>query len=96
MFDSCTNAIKALKYEWLKYVSLIKGFDHLVKLCGEFEDWYNAWRPHMALDGFCPDDVYCNRKAEKPARDSKTIPGNIERHIFRETRTTEYRPKNVA
>ncbi len=21
--------------------------------------WYGSWRPHMALDGFRPDDFYC-------------------------------------
>ena len=90
------RAIKTLKYEWLKRVAIIRGFDHLVKLCGEFEDWYNTWRPHMALDGFCPDDIYYNRKPEKPARTSKTVPGNIERHLFPETRVTGYRLKDVA
>ena len=34
------RVIKTLKYEWLKRVSLIRGFDHLVVLCEEFEDWY--------------------------------------------------------
>jgi transposase InsO family protein len=55
------RAIKTLKYEWLKRVAIIKDFEHLVKLCDEFEDWYNTWHPHMALDGFCPDDVYYNK-----------------------------------
>ena len=30
---------KTLKYEWIKRAAIIKGFDHLVKLCDEFEDW---------------------------------------------------------
>lgn len=87
---------KTFKYEWLKRVSLIKGFDHLVKLCDEFEDWYNAWRPHMTLDGLRPDDIYYDRKLEKPDRNAKTIPENIERHLFHETRVTGYRLKHVA
>ena len=90
------RVIKTLKYEWLKHVSFIKDFDHLVKLCGEFEDWYNTWRPHMALDGFRPDDVYYSRKPEKPKRDSKTVSSNIEQHLFQETRVTGYRLKAVA
>jgi transposase InsO family protein len=45
------RVIKTLKYEWLKRVSFIKGFDHLVALCEQFDDWYNRWRPHMALEG---------------------------------------------
>jgi hypothetical protein len=36
---------------WLRCVPLIKGFDHLTLLCTEFESWYNAWRPHMTLEG---------------------------------------------
>ncbi len=48
------RAIKTLKYEWLKHVSFIKSFGHLVTLCEEFEDWYNHWRPHMSLDALAP------------------------------------------
>jgi len=65
-------------------------------LCDEFEDWYNDWRPHMTLDGFCPNDVYYNRKPEKPGRYCKKVPSNIERHVFQETRVTGYRLKDVA
>ncbi len=87
---------KTLKYEWLKRVAIIKDFDHLVALCDEFEDWYNTWRPHMTLDGLRPDDVYHDRKLEKPDRDSKTVPTNIEQHLFQEARVTGYRLKDVA
>jgi transposase InsO family protein len=90
------RVIKTLKYEWLKRVSLIRGFDHLVTLCEEFEDWYNTWRPHMTLEGLRPDDVYYSRKSEKPKRDAKTLPCNIQQHLFRETRVTGYRLKDVA
>jgi hypothetical protein len=51
-------------------------------LCDKFESWYNIWRPHMTLDGLRPDDVYYDRKPEKPARDSKTVPTNIETAHF--------------
>ncbi len=90
------RVIKTLKYEWLKRVSFIRGFDHLVTLCEEFEDWYNTWRPHMTLDAFRPDDVYYDRKPKKPQRDSKTVPGNIQQHLLRETRVTGYRLKSVT
>jgi len=36
------RVIQTLKYEWLRCVPLIKGFDHLVSLCTEFERWYNT------------------------------------------------------
>jgi len=90
------RVIKTLKYEWLKRVPLIKGFDHLTLLCTEFESWYNAWRPHMTLEGLRPDDFYYDRKPEKPKRDAKTVPDNIERHVFVETRLTAYRLKIAA
>jgi putative transposase len=90
------RVIKTLKYEWLRCVPLIKGFDHLTLLCTEFESWYNAWRPHMTLEGFRPDDLYYRRKPETPRREAKTVPSNIERHVFVETRLTAYRLKNAA
>jgi len=90
------RVIKTLKYEWLKRVSFIRGFDHLVTLCEEFEDWYNTWRPHMTLDGIRPDDVYYDKKPEKLKRDSKTVPCHIDQHLFRETRVTGYHLKSVA
>ena len=90
------RVIKTLKYEWLKRVPLIKGFDHLMLVCAEFETWYNAWRPHMTLNGLRPDDVYYGRKIEKLNRESKAVPLNIERHVFQETRITGYRLKSAA
>ena len=90
------RANKTLKYEWLKRVALVKGIDHLTELCKEFELWYNRWRPHMTLDGRRPDDVYCNNKPEKPGRDAKTVPCNIERHYSRHTRITGYRLRKAA
>jgi len=90
------RVIKTLKYEWLKHVPLIKGFDHLTLLCTEFEGWYNTWRPHMTLEGLRPDDSYYDREPKEPKRDAKTVPGNIERHVFTETRVTAYRLKIAA
>ena len=90
------RVIKTLKYEWIKRVSFIKGFEHLATLCQEFKTWYNSWRPHMTLDGIRPDDVYCDRVPEKPKRDAKIVPYNIEHYFFRETRTTGYRLKEAA
>jgi len=90
------RVIKTLKYEWLKRVPFIKDFDHLTFLCNEFESWYNIWRPHMTLDGFRPDDVYYEKNPEKPKRDAKTVPCNIEHHRFQETRNTGYRLKKAA
>jgi len=88
--------IKTLKYEWLRRVPLIKGFDHLIFLCTEFESWYNAWRPHMPLEGFRPNDLYYGRTPETPREDAKTVPVNIECYDFREARLNAYRLKDAA
>ncbi len=90
------RVIKTLKYEWLRRIPLIKGFDHLTLLCSEFENWYNTWRPHMTLEGLRPDDFYYKRQPETPNRKTKTVPSNIERHVFAETRLTAYRLKAAA
>ena len=90
------RVIKTLKCEWLRCVPVIKGLDHLTLLCTEFQSWYNARRPHMTLEGFRPDDLYYKREPEKPKRNAKTVPGNIERHVFVETRLTAYRLKAAA
>ena len=90
------RVIKTLKYEWLRCVPIIKGFDHLTFLCSEFENWYDTWRPHVTLQGFRPDDLYYSRSPETPTRQAKTVPSNIERHVFAETRITAYRLKAAA
>jgi transposase InsO family protein len=90
------RVIKTLKYEWLRCVPIIKGFDHLASLCTEFEDWYNVWRPHMMLEGRRPDDLYYSRSPEAPTRQAKAVPSKIERHVFVETRLTAYRLKAAA
>ena len=90
------RVIKTLKYEWLRGVPIIKGFDHLTLLCAELDSWYNTWRPHMAPEGFRPDEQYYSRKPGTPKRDAKTVSGNVDRHIFAETRLAAYRLKNTA
>ena len=85
------RVIITLKNEWLKRVPIIKNFDHLTELCGEFESWYNVWRPHTKLQGLRPEDVYCHRKPKKPNRKSKTVPSNIEKHLFQQARVTGHR-----
>jgi len=50
----------------------------------------------MTLDGNRPDDVFYNNKTDKPERDAKTVPCNIEKHFFRQTRITGYRLKKAA
>jgi len=90
------RVIKTLKYERFQRVPIIRSFDHLTELCDEFSNWYNLWRPHMKLEGHHPDDVYYDRKPKMPRPASKTVPNNIETHLFQQTRVTGYRLKSVA
>jgi transposase InsO family protein len=90
------RVIKTFKYEWLKRVHLIRNFKHLSKLGRDFSEWYNNWRPHMTLDGFRPCDFYNRNLPEAVPRDAKTVPNNIERHIFKETGIVGYRLKDAA
>ncbi len=50
----------------------------------------------MALEGLRSDELYYDPKPEKLGRDAKTLPDNIERHVFTETRLTTYRRKNAT
>jgi hypothetical protein len=50
----------------------------------------------MTLGGLRPDDFCYNRRPETPKRNAKTIPGNIQRHVFAETRLTVYRLTTAA
>jgi hypothetical protein len=50
----------------------------------------------MTLDGIRPDDVYYSNKPDKPKRDAKTVPCNIEQHYFGQTRIMGYRLEKVA
>jgi hypothetical protein len=50
----------------------------------------------MDVDALRADDVYYEKKPEKLKRDAKTVPCNIEKWFFRETRITGYRLRDVA
>ncbi|MFC1611703.1 integrase core domain-containing protein [Myxococcota bacterium] len=76
------RVIWTLRHEWLFRVPLIKGFDHLERLCVDFKEWHNAWRPHMTLGGVRPDDVYGRDLPEPVTHDAKVVPLNIERWYF--------------
>lgn len=90
------RVMKTLKHEWLKRTPIIRGFDHLSDLCGNFGIWYNDWRPHMTLDGHRPNDVYEQREIPEPEHGVKTIPATIERRVFPDVRVTGYRLKAAA
>ena len=90
------RVIWTLKYEWLFRVPLIKGFDHLERLCEDFGLWYNGWRPHARLAGARPDDFYGRDLPELVAHDAKVVPATIERRHFAEARVTGFRLPRAA
>jgi hypothetical protein len=61
-----------------------------------FEHWYNFWRPRMTQESLRPDDFYHECKPGEPKRDARTVPKNVERHVFTEARVTAYRLKTAA
>jgi putative transposase len=67
----------SLKYELLNlYLFFSKSkVDRLLK---DYLKYYNEYRPHEALDGQVPDEVYFHKPRDKPAKDAKTIKGDIE------------------
>jgi transposase InsO family protein len=85
------RVIETLKYEWLKRVPIIRGFDHLEQLCDSFAVWYNEWRPHTFLDGATPTVVFEEQPWERPEKNSKQLPPNIERIQFADTRVVAFR-----
>jgi len=85
------RVIRTLKYEWLTRVPVIKGLDHLAQLLADFVCYYNAWRPHSTLKGAVPDLIHAGQQWSAQARTAKTVPANIERRLFPETRVTGFR-----
>jgi hypothetical protein len=90
------RVIWTLKYEWLFRAPLIKGFNHLERLCAGFFEWHNSWRPHMTLLGARPDDLYGRDLPEPVPRNAKAVPLEIERQYFAETGVTGYQLPKAA
>ena len=85
------RVIRTLKYEWLKRVPVIKGLDHLEALLVDFACYYNSWRPHSTLRGAVPELIHAGQQWSVPPKTAKTVPANIERRFFPETRITAFR-----
>lgn len=85
------RVIWTLKHEWLRRVPLIGTHRHLARLLHDFANYYNHWRPHMALGGGTPEAVWMGQPWAPPHRCQKRVPGRIESRRFTETRVTAYR-----
>jgi len=92
------RVIRTLKYEWLFRAPVITSFAHLERLCLEFTEWYNGWRPHQSLGGAVPNDLFRRDLPEEVSRKAKVVPteAEIERHGFVEARVTGFRLRRAA
>ena len=90
------RVIETLKYEWLKKVPVIRGYQHLVQLCTDFSEWYNNWRPHEFLGSATPGSVYLKKAVPLVRKNSKSIPANLVTKRFRKTKVIGYRIKKAA
>ncbi|MEK7449821.1 MAG: integrase core domain-containing protein [Planctomycetota bacterium] len=85
----------SLKYEFLNlflFFSQAK-VDRLLK---EYLVYYNEHRPHEALDGQTPEEVYLRKPRDKPTKDAKIIKGKIEKMTLGEGLLNYYRLKDAA
>ena len=90
------RVIETLKYEWLKKVAIIRGYRHLERLCCEFTEWYNVWRPHEFLGSATPAAVFRDRAVPFVLKSAKDVPENIITKRFKETKVTAYGLKKAA
>ena len=90
------RVIETLKYEWLKKVAIIRGYRHLVKLCSEFTEWYNDWRPLEFLGSATPAMAFQNKVVPFIPKNAKNVPDNLVVKRFEETKVTAFRIKKAA
>ncbi|MFH1230309.1 MAG: integrase core domain-containing protein [Planctomycetota bacterium] len=84
-----------LKYELLNlYLFFSKA--KVDKLLKDYLTYYNEYRPHEALDGQMPNEVYFRRPRDKPQKDAKVIKGDIETITLGDGLLKSYRLKKVA
>ncbi|GAG14808.1 unnamed protein product [marine sediment metagenome] len=86
---------KSLKYEFLNlfFIFSKSKVDRLLK---EYFIYYNEYRPHEALDGQTPDEIYQGKSSDKPSKDAKVIKGPIEKITLGEGLLNAYQLKKVA
>ena len=90
------RVIETLKYEWLKKVPVIRGYQHLTHLCKSFCEWYNDWRPHEYLGSATPATAFQKKAVPIVLKSAKNVPGNMVIKRFEETKVTAYRMKEAA
>ncbi|MBI4231632.1 transposase [Candidatus Peregrinibacteria bacterium] len=66
------------------------------KLCKAYVEYYNTARPHHALDGATPDEIFYNREWQRPAKDEKYLNGKVKKRFFCDGLLTSYYLEKVA
>lgn len=86
---------RSLKYEFLN-LFLFGSRDKADRLLNDYLKYYNEYRPHEALDGQTPDEVYSHKPRDKPPKDAKMIKGPIETIRLGEGLLRAYQLKRIA
>jgi hypothetical protein len=61
------------------------------RLLRDFAVYCNDYRGHTTLGGAVPAVMYRGERWDKPAKSAKTLPTNLERRVFPDTKITAYR-----
>ncbi|MFA5794299.1 MAG: DDE-type integrase/transposase/recombinase [Candidatus Brocadiia bacterium] len=85
----------SLKYEFLN-LFLFFSKSRVDKLLDDYLKHYNEYRPHEALDGQVPDEMYFHKVNDKPQKNAKAIKGEIERIVSGEGFLKAYQLKKSA
>jgi putative transposase len=85
----------SLKYEFLNFF-LFFTKSKVDRLVNDYLKHYNEYRPHEALDGQMPDEVYFHKPRDKPQKDAKVIKGEIEKIVLGEGLLKAYQLKKSA
>ena len=66
------------------------------KLAKEYVDYYNEIRPHHALEGATPNEIFYKRQYKIPDKDEKYLDGIVRRRYFLNGLFTSYYIEKVA
>ena len=66
------------------------------KLSKAYVDYYNTARPHHALDGAIPDEIFYKADWQRPAKDEKYLNGKVKKRTYCDDLLTSYYLEKVA
>ena len=74
----CEKFIGTLKRECLHRTFLVSS-GQLQRLLNDYQEYFNTQRPHSALDGATPEEVFTKAKWARPPNHAKEVPEKVER-----------------